>query len=257
MIIIYILILVITILFIVSLIFKKQHLAKESFDYSTSSLKSSIPRIIISTYHKKNLIPVKVYSNIQKFAPGYKHLVFDDHEIITFLKRYYSPMVLESFHKLSGAHKADLFRYCYLYKFGGIYLDIKTELITNIDTIFNKPNVKLYTVLSMFSKTIYQGIIATVPHNPLFKDLINHMVYIRKPVPNYFAFTSKFYKSLQLACGSELMRRFNKNNVYLFYEKCTLNKSDCYDGLDRYKRCCYVYDNNTKIIKTRYSDYPW
>ena len=32
---------------------------------------------------------------------------------------------------------------------------------------------------------------------------------------------------------------------------------DCEDGLDKYNKCCYIYDNNEKIIKTRYSDYPW
>ena len=256
MIITYTLILVISILFIVFSIFKI-HLRKESFQYSTDNLNSHIPKVIISTYYRKDLIPNKVYSNIKKFAPGYKYIIFDDQEIIIFFKKYYPPLVLESFYKLTGAHKADLFRYCYLYIYGGIYLDIKTELIKNIDNIFNKPNVKLYTVLSMFSKTIYQGIIATVPNNPLFKELINHMVTIRKPVTNYFAFTSKFYKSLQVACGSEIYKKYNKNNVYLFYEKCSVNKSDCHDGLDRYKRCCYVYDNNMRIIKTRYSDYPW
>ena len=50
---------------------------------------------------------------------------------------------------------------------------------------------------------------------------------------------------------------YNKFNLYLFQEKCTRNAQDCKDGLDKYRRCCYVYDNDNKIIKTKYSDYPW
>ena len=64
------------------------------------------------------------------------------------------------------------FRYCYLYKFGGVYLDIKTELIMNIDDIFYKNNIELYTVMNKTNKSIYQGIIASKPNNPLFRKLM-------------------------------------------------------------------------------------
>ena len=50
---------------------------------------------------------------------------------------------------------------------------------------------------------------------------------------------------------------YGKYNLYLFNEKCSYNAKDCYDGLDRYNKCCYVYDNNIKIIKVRYADFPW
>ena len=124
---------------------------------------NEIPKIIVSTYYDKNKIPQKVYDNIKEYAPNYKFKIYDDQEIALFLKKYYGKDVLNTFLTLHrGAHKADLFRYCYLYIYGGIYLDIKTKLIKNIDDIFNKPNVNFYTVLSMHKPTIYQGIIANV-----------------------------------------------------------------------------------------------
>ncbi len=247
-------ILIITIFLIILKLFHNYKNKKENFyDYYNNK----IPKIIISTYHNKNMIPNKVYRNIKKYAPNYKHIIYDDNDIVMFLKKYYNPKILETFYKLNGAHKADLFRYCYLYKFGGIYLDIKTELIQNIDTIFNKKNINLYTVFSMFPGTIYQGIIAAVPNMLIFEDLIKFMVQIKKPVRPYFAFTYDFYRKLKIYCFQNLNRGYNNKNVYLFYEKCTRNPFDCKDGLDRYNKCCYVYDNNLKIIKTRYSDYPW
>ena len=49
----------------------------------------------------------------------------------------------------------------------------------------------------------------------------------------------------------------NGKLFYLFQEICTQKKSDCKDGLDRYNRCCHIYDGNEIVIKTRYADYPW
>ena len=128
-------------------------------------LKSNvIPKVIVSTYFNKQKIPKKVYNNIKKYAPNYRFLIFDDNDIIIFLKQNYPKKVLETFYSLNqGPHKADLFRYCYLYKFGGIYIDIKTVLIKNIDDILNKKNVDLYTVISRTNYTIHQGVIASVP----------------------------------------------------------------------------------------------
>jgi len=234
----------------------------ENFFY----LKKNIPKIITSTYHKKNKIPDKVYQNIKKYAPNYQHQVFDDREINIFLKKNYDENVLLCFNQLKGAHKADLFRYCYLYKKGGIYLDIKTELIKNLDQVFNIGNTQFYTVLSggrYKNKTIYQGIIASVPNNPFFEKLIQYMVNLKKPVRQYQIFTTDFYNKLKeqyLNPKDKLLKPGfyqGDKNLYLFIEKCTTNKCDCYDGLDRYNRCCYIYNKQDKLIKTRYSDYPW
>ena len=232
--------------------------------YINYNLKDKIPKIIVSTYFDKTKIPNKVYKNIKKYALDYKLLIYDDEEIAKFLNKYYDKKVLNAFLSLNrGAHKADLFRYCYLYKFGGIYLDIKTELIKDINQIFNKPNVGLYTVLSMHKGTIYQGIIASKPNNPIFLKLIDYIVNIKKPIKKYFEFTEDFYRKIisdykiKNVIGGYYGDPYNKFNLYLFQEKCTRNAQDCKDGLDKYRRCCYVYDNDNKIIKTRYSDYPW
>ena len=233
------------------------------------NLNNSIPKKIISTYHTKNKIPDKVFKNIKKYAPNYEHIVFDDNDIINFLNKYYDKDVVEKFNVYKGPHKADLFRYCYLYKFGGVYLDIKTELIMNIDDIFNKNNIDLYTVMNKNNESIYQGIIASKPNNPLFRKLIDHMVGLDVPENSsnpatsfYHLFTKQFYLELlkfynKTTILSGLTQDINnKYNLYLFSEKCS-SKEYCPDGLDRYKLCCYVYDNDKKIIKTRYSDYPW
>ena len=228
-----------------------------------------IPKVIYQTYYDKSKIPIKVFKNISKYSRGYKHIIYDDNDCMNFLIDNYPPIVLNTFKSLNlGAYKADLFRYCILYKYGGIYLDIKTELIQPIDKLF--PKSMLYTVIALNKKTIYQGIIATPPRNPIFKKLINHIItnvqnksikYTGR-VKDYHIFTKYFFDEISGACQNEIRTGLNINkdnniNFYLFHEKCSRDKSECYDGLDRHNFCCNIYDKHKKIIKTRYSDYPW
>src|SRR5665647_135588 len=136
-----------------------------------------IPKIIFQTYHDKSKIPTKVYDNIKKYAPEYKHVVYDDNEIIQFLSKNFEKKVVDKFKELTGAHKADLFRYCVLYVYVGIYLDIKTELIGPIDKIFKDQNeIDIYSVLAIKKGTVYQGIIATHPKNDFFLSLIDYIL---------------------------------------------------------------------------------
>ena len=226
----------------------------------TSSNK--VPKTLVMTYHSKNKIPPKVYKNIEKYAPNFRLIIYNNTEVVKFLKMYYPEKVVQAFYQLQGAHKADLFRYCYLNKYGGFYIDVKTELIKNVDDMFNLNNkdIDLYTVLSKNNGMIHQGIIASVPNNPIFTDLIEFMVHVKKPVlaRDYFTFTRHFYNllsnnnSITLRPGNIINYKHKK--VYLYKEFCTKNPSDCYDGLDRRNFCCFIYD---KVIKTRYSDYPF
>jgi len=220
----------------------------------------SIPKVIYQTYIDKSKIPQKVYDNIKKYAPDYKHIIFDDTECIEFLQKNYPPKVLDAFNSLiRGAHKADLMRYCLLYKYGGIYLDIKTELLCPINKIFNKNY--LYTVIAKNKISIYQGIIATPPNNSIFKTLINHIIDNKNITRDYLIFTREFYNQLNILHGKRITYGLNKNksdiNTYLFAEICSKNIYDCYDGLDRYRLCCHIYNKKKKLIKSRYSDYPW
>lgn len=207
-----------------------------------------VPKIIIQTYHDKSKIPSKVYHNIKKYAPEYEHIIYDDKECIEFLKENYNDLVVNRFKSFKeGAHKADLFRYCYLYKFGGIYLDIKINLIKPLSKIFT--DNKLYTVSSIFKGTIFQGIICTPPNNPIFKVLINKILNTSNFVLklNYLTFTSHFY--------TEIMKH-SKKDYKLFKEICNNNINQDLD-YDRYGRKCAIYDKNERIFNTRYSDYPW
>jgi hypothetical protein len=96
------------------------------------------------------------------------------------------------------------------------------------------------------------------PNHPIFKSLIEHIIktpqsYIDK---YYLIFTKEMYNELKEYTKQNVLKSGQNNkNIYLLSENC--KNQICNDGKDRYGLCCYVYDGNRKVIKTRYSDYPW
>lgn len=226
--------------------------------YESSIGASRSGRCLFQTYHTKSKIPEEVFSNIREYAPEYNHIVLDDSEISEFLQAHFSPSVYYTFLNLrSGAHKADLARYCLLYIYGGVYMDIKTELIGPLSELFRDPDT-LYTVLSYQKRQIYQGIIASPPKNPFFLSLIDYIVATQNPW-YYLGFCADFYIQIEKDLGAAVRQGGQKGTqpYYLFQEKCSTTSNLCGDGLDRYGFCCYVWDGDRPVIKTRRASYPW
>lgn len=220
------------------------------------------PKIVMQTYWDKNLIPKKVYDGIKKYCPGYKHIVYDDEDCVKFLRENYGKEITERFLSLKlGAHKADLFRYCWLYKVGGVYMDIKIVLLKNIEEIFKESN-KLYTVVSIKSGykkilldlinsgVVFQGIISTPPNNPVFKRLIDRIMMTNdyKLSLNYLEFTMQFYDEI---------KNIREDKAEFFQEICGGEKNKDIETKDRYGYKCSIYNKDERIFLTRYPDYPW
>ena len=190
-----------------------------------------IPKVIYLTHYDKNIIPDKVWKNLNNFASNYEIKYYSNEDCVNFLKENYKDNIVSIFKNLStGAHKADLFRYCILYKLGGIYLDIKIHIVKNLEEIFdhNTPN-SLYTVLS--GDHIFQGIIASYPNNKIFLDLINDFYSLHKDFfrvnmnsghRRYHYFTRIFYRHIRIRIKSNLKvgkNSFLDQNIILFEEK--------------------------------------
>ena len=99
-------------------------------------------------YHNKKVIPRHVYQtwstkDIPKFMkktidhnkeqnPDFIFHLYDDADCRNFIKQHYTADVLSAYDGLKpGAYKADLWRYCILYMYGGIYMDVKIKLLFN------------------------------------------------------------------------------------------------------------------------------
>lgn len=220
-----------------------------------------IPKQLIQTYHKPGAVPEKVFKNLQRYAIGFHRVFYADADIRRFLEAYFDERVTSTFEQLHGAHKADLFRYCFLYVYGGIYADIKTEFLKPLSELFSVPGVTMYTVQGIGRRNIYQGVLASVPRDPLFLEAIAFMIQIPKPVRRYHAFIADMHDKLTARYGpletGRTLADDHGNRLYLFKEQCSRERDKCHDGLDRYKLCCFIQDHTEDVIKSRYADFPW
>tara|TARA_Y100000389_G_C17403612_1_gene486788 strand:- start:278 stop:1048 length:771 start_codon:yes stop_codon:yes gene_type:complete len=212
-----------------------------------------IPHKIIITTPNKDTVPQYIWDQYDKYASEYKLSIYNDDDCRQFLLQHYDSSFEKKFNELKkGAHKADLFRYAYLYIHGGVYLDVKTKLNRPLRTIFRHDVNKCYLVKSVVKNTIYNGIIATPPKNPYMRQLLYQMLK-RKDFEDYLINTKDAYTLLknQLVSKDEIQSGLNRSSINeisvfeVFEEK---TNSSCGGILDRYNLCVAIYDNKDNIL---------
>lgn len=224
-----------------------------------------IPNNLYQCYSNKASIPHKVYKNKALYAKQYSYEVWDYEQCSNYLRYHWGNQFYHIFNNLSvPAHKADFWRYCILYDRGGIYMDIKMELIEPLQkTVSRLKSADFATILSIVDKTCMQGFIAVKQKHPILKACIHFIKTHYKKINDgdYLSITRNMYTNICRHINVSTLHPGLNKNVYLFKEVCTSNKNDCYDGLDRYQFCCYTLDgepnSHEKVIKSRYADYPW
>jgi len=119
---------------------------------------------IIQTIKDKSTIPSYIHEAFEQYGKGVTRTVYDDDECRAFFNKYFGKVYLEKFdYMVNGCHKADFFRYAYLYIHGGIYLDIKCIPLKDLKEIFYNNNVTFFV-------ESFNGIMATPPKNRLMLD---------------------------------------------------------------------------------------
>ena len=217
-----------------------------------------IPKVVYMTYHDIDSVPQYVFDNINKYCSGYEVKIYNDNMCLEFLEKYYGKEAVEIFNNMEiGAHKADFWRYCILYVFGGYYFDIKTDFQTHINNIFDSKKEKTwYTVKA--GDAIFNGIIITPPHNPVILDAIKHIYNNPKPT-EYHTYVRELLNIVTKYCKNKVKIGENeqKNNwqCILLQENCD---SNCDSNCDRYGLDCIIVDKDgKKLFNTRYKDFGY
>ena len=148
-----------------------------------------IPNIIHQTFISK-ILPLEIGKIIQhnkQICSGCKFVFYDDNDCDLFIKNNFEEKIYNAYNKINpvyGAMKADFFRYCVLYKVGGIYLDIKSVINYPIFKIIKKEDVCVLDIprndLEWWRKnspTYEQWILMFAPNHPYLLEMINQMVY--------------------------------------------------------------------------------
>lgn len=172
-----------------------------------------IPKILFQTdkMSPDNYVIDKLLSKCE----GWEYLFFTDLDILNFFDEYRLeefPLIKNKFNEMpTGAHKADLFRYYFLYVKGGVFVDSDAMIETNLDTI-----VKDYTFFSVkstyVSGAIFQGFIGATSHNSIIYEAL---------LDAYTVNVEKLKYAYHMLCRNlnDILLRHSTENIKLYTER--------------------------------------
>lgn len=212
---------------------------------ATNFTEGGIPKIIVKTsWQKRDSFPIQIQDVLDKtkeLNPDYDLYYFDNDEMDEFVKDF-SPEVEKCFKKLKpGAFKADLFRYCFLYKYGGCYSDIGHVMKVSFDEICQNHSLVLVRDSPiLFKVKVWDWGI----HNALMCSVKNHILFkkcIKQCCDNI---SNNFYGEgpLEITGPKMIGKIFDQHN----FSTRLLYPSMSYS----------IYDEkNQELLKTKFKDY--
>lgn len=150
---------------------------------SSSITKPIVPLQCYTCWHNNNLptLMQKNYESLKKQNPLLQFHLYDENMCLEFIEKHFDKDVLDAYNKLiPSSYKSDLWRYCILYKYGGIYLDIKYCTINNfsLEELCYKEQFVLdssnYWENNQYG--LYTAFIITKPENHILLTCIREIV---------------------------------------------------------------------------------
>jgi mannosyltransferase OCH1-like enzyme len=202
-----------------------------------------IPNIIHQTFCSKYL-PLEIANVIKdnkKICKNCKFIFYDDEDCELLIKNNFNDEIYNAYKKINpcyGAMRADFFRYCVLYLYGGIYLDIKSKIIFPIFKIINKDDICILDIPRADLEpwrtncpTYEQWLLIFSPRHPYLLSTINQMYqYINnKSIPdtmNGFPLSTKG-KILHITGPDSFTKAINsfiENNNKILHRNIDYNK---------------------------------
>lgn len=239
---------------------------------SIRTIDSRIPKVIYQTSKQSlSMMPPKMKNAVQSFQnlnPHYEYRHYDDECCLEMLISHFgndSQQVYTYTHLLPPAFKADFWRYCVLYLFGGIYVDVDMVALLPFDR-YLLLNYSFITVSERIPFGLYNAFIASRPRHPILRLCINLIMYYvaykhHPQVPLNF----KIHQDLAYT-GPILLNRA-LNHYLEIPEDSTLSSisSSPIDFLKNYKiqllyYCSKDYISDTrdcreKLMMTKYKEY--
>ena len=129
-------------------------------------------------------------TNIEKFAKGWDYVHFDDNEIIKFFKEnpiFEFQNIEKRFYEIKrGEHRADLFRYYYIYLNGGFFIDSDFELNEHLDTVvsgydFVSAQMKSWdsSINNVTNRSrLFNGYLYATQKHPIILQALRHLYHI-------------------------------------------------------------------------------
>jgi len=197
---------------------------EEEEDKQEEGFFTEIPKTIYQTWHSRTL-PQKMADCVERLKrdnPEFEHHLYDDTECRAFIAENFDRSVVEAYDALiPGAFKADLWRYCVLYKKGGVYLDIKFQCEPGFSLKkFTKENTYIreynHKGTGLYEHIVYTGCISSRPNNPIFMKCIRRIV---ENVRNKYYGPEHTSPTGPYLFASMMEPEDIENSEYAYYEK--------------------------------------
>ena len=199
---------------------------------------TTIPLNIFMTWNSHDIPPnmKKSINMVMSKNSEFNFYIYSDDDCRNFLQKYFIKDVIDAFDCLiPGAYKADLWRYCILYKYGGIYQDIKFQPVDKFKYINLLDKEYFVRDIGNSGTGIYNAFMICKAGNEILYKCIKQILINVK---------NKFYgKSSLEPTGPLLMKKFfTKNEI---------------DNLELYNKSIFIngiFKDDKKILAF-YEDY--
>lgn len=161
-----------------------------------------IPKILLQTSKEK--LPQYVFDLLKPHINGWEYKHFVDSEIIEFFEQNpldEFPDIVEVFNNIAlGEHKADFFRYYFLYLNGGVFVDSDFEVKTDLNVYAENYEYFATQCAHPNEDYYFQGFIGCEPKNKIvyeaFKDTYN--LFKTKTTLDSYIELCKRFKSISI-----------------------------------------------------------
>lgn len=217
-----------------------------------------IPKNIFQIYHDKTIIKKEIIDEIKNINPEYNYYLYDFNDGIEFIKNNFeNDLANKIILYLNGleryAHKSDLLRYCLLYIYGGVYIDVDLKQKCSLDEIITlsdnseiitsfgiSGDIKKMTELEIqnnndkYHSIISNGMLFSIPSNKILYDQIMYILscpfklrhstfiyffhdYLKKNINELKPFQKFDYEDMNVYLFKEII--FEKNGKCCFIDK--------------------------------------
>lgn len=153
-------------------------------------MKNKIPKIVFQTW-KTSEVPLKWKTSpetIKTYLPDWKYVLMTDTDNRNMIAEFF-PTFLPYYDKFPYAiQRADAMRYCFLYLYGGVYIDLDMELTQDLEP-FLESNSDLYFINSgNVTDCITNSFLISRSKHPIWLEMLE---YMKRPAPKW-AFSKHF-----------------------------------------------------------------
>ena len=137
-----------------------------------------IPKVIYQTWKTQKLDKKihKLHSKMLKVNAEYSHIIYTDDQMFDYVKANYDKEIFTYFERINNiVSRADFWRYLILYKDGGVYVDIDSMIVRDLDGLIEKNDEGVVTAEKNYNCYVQWALIFNKNH-PILEKTINNLI---------------------------------------------------------------------------------